>query len=173
VIIRNQCSDFELAFLVYFGRNVIWYMPPDQKVNVNTMIRASFGKNAARKEFASALIYRLQRKRLESNEYGISTNHQLLVIWRSDNRYKYLVQVLLIKHDNTTTLDEDKLKKLGYSPLTLLRTGRILRNVWLLDDAKVLITSDGEKRIRTIKITISKGTRENGCMKPLWISSDM
>jgi hypothetical protein len=159
-------------------------MPPGQRVDANTMTKASFGKNTVEREFESALIYRLQRKEsLESNDQfkidsifpeDTSINPQLLVIWRPDNRYDFSACVLLIKHSNTTTLSEDELKKLDYPPLVLFRNNRIIENTWLLDDATVLMTtSRWEKQIRKIEITISRGTRKNSCMKPLRIPSDM
>jgi hypothetical protein len=172
-IIHNKCSDFELVSPAYFGRDIIWHVPPDQKVYANAMTKAIFGKNVAKDEFASALMYRLLRKGgLKSNANNVSSP-QLLVVWRSDNRYGYSVRVLLIKQDNTITLDEDKLKRLDYPNLTLLKNGHIIKNTWALDDTTVLITSKWEKQIRTIEITISKVTRENSCMKPLCISSNM
>jgi hypothetical protein len=138
------------------------------------MIKASFGKNALKREFTNALIYSLQRNEsFESNVDNASTSYQLLVIWRSDSRYEFSVGVLLIKHDNANTLDEDKIKELDYPPLTLLGNGRNIENSWRLDDTKVLITSKCEKRIRTIEITISKWTKANGCMTPLQVSSNM
>jgi hypothetical protein len=175
VYIDNQCSDFELVSPEYFGSDIKWHMPPDQKVDANTMTRAIFGKNASKREFASVLIYRLRRKGyLESNTDNTSIGHQLLVIWRSDNRHEFAVRVLLIKHENTITLDEDKLKKLDYPSLTPLRNNCIIENTWVLDDATVLmITSKWEKRIRTTKITISKGIKENDSMVPLQVSSNM
>jgi hypothetical protein len=133
-------------------------------------------KNEAKREFISVLIYRLQRKEsTKPNADNTSTNHQLLVIWRSDNKYDFTVRVLLIKHRNTITLDEDKLKKLDYSSLAPLRDGCIIKNTWVLNDAAVLMTtSKWEKRIRTTEITISKGTKkDNGSMAPLWASSNM
>jgi hypothetical protein len=159
----------------YFARDVIWHLSPDQKVGVDAMTRASFAKDIAKREFASTLIYRLQRKGcLKSNVNGVSTSHQLLVICRSDNRYGYSVRVLLIKHDNTITLDEDKLKKLDYPNLAPLRNDCIIKNTWVLDDATVLMTtSKWKKQIRTIEITISKGIKGNGSIVPIRISSSM
>jgi hypothetical protein len=63
VIIHNQYLDFELVSPAYFGHNVIWLKSPDQKVDTDTMIRANFGKSITKKEFTSALIYKLQRKK--------------------------------------------------------------------------------------------------------------
>jgi hypothetical protein len=175
VHIRNQCSDFELVPQTRFGHNAIWYIPPNQKVNTNSEARASFGKNATKREFTSALIYRLQRKEShESNVDNTSTNRQLLVIWKSDDRHEFIVCVMLVKHDNTITLDKDVLKKLDYSHIDLLRNSRTVESTWVLDDETALATTlKCEKRIRTTEITISKGTKGNGCMVPLRISSNM
>jgi hypothetical protein len=157
-----------------FGTNVIWYIPPDQKVDAKTTTRASFGKNVTKREFSSVLIYRLQRKGgLRSNVDDASTSLQLLVIWRSDHKHGCSVRVLLIKHDSTITWNEDKLKELDCPHLALPRNDCIIKNTWLLDNATMLVTSKWKKRIRTIKITISKGTRRNGCMEPIQVSSDM
>jgi hypothetical protein len=149
-------------------------MPPDQKLDANAMTRAIFGKNATRREFASALIYRLRRKgSLESNADNTSISPQLLVIWRYDNRYEYSVRVMLIKHGNAIILNEDELKKLDYPHSTLLRNGRNIKNKWLLDNATVSITSKWEKQINTIKIAISEGNGEKDSMKPIYVPSNM
>jgi hypothetical protein len=148
-------------------------MPPDQKVDTNAMTRASFGQNAAKREFASTLIYKLQRKgSFESNVGNISTEYSsispyLLVIWRSDNKSEYSVRVLLIERSNAATWDEDELKKLDYPPLSLLGDGYIIKNTWPLDNAAVLTASKWEKRARTIEITISEGTGKNRPMVPV------
>jgi hypothetical protein len=122
VLVLNQCSDFELVSPVYFGHNTIWHIPLDQKVDANNMTRASFGIDTNKDEFESALMYKLQRKkRFKSNNQSnadntfakdTSTTLQLLVIWKSHNKYGYSVRVLLIKHSNTITWNEDTLEKL-------------------------------------------------------------
>jgi hypothetical protein len=175
LIIHNQCSDFELVSPEYFGSNIIWHIPPDQKVNANAVVRASFGKNVTKREFSSALIYKLQRKkRLGSDADNTSTSHQLLVIWRSDNRYGYFMRVLLVKHSNTITLDENTLKELDYPRFSLIRKSCNIKNTWALGDATVLMTTSKlEKQIRTIEITISEGTREDDTMRQLLITSNM
>jgi hypothetical protein len=71
VIIYNQCPDFELVSPVYFSSNITWHIPPDRKVDANAMIKAGFAKDLVKEEFASALVYKLQRKkRIESNTYN-------------------------------------------------------------------------------------------------------
>jgi hypothetical protein len=144
------------------GYNIIWYMPPNQNVNDNT-IRASFGKNAIKREFASALIYRLQKRGGSESNTDTSTgdtfSSQLLIIWRSDSVYELSVGVKLIKHDNTMTLDANRLKKLDYPSLTLLKNGCRTRNMLSLDGTTMLMTNSvWKEHIRTIEIIISSHT---------------
>jgi hypothetical protein len=164
----------------YFGSNIVWDIVPNQKVDVNTMTRTIFEENTSERGFTSVLTYKLRRKgSFESNEDNVSTENtstssQLLVIWRSDSQYECSIHVLLINHDNTITLNEDKVKELNYPSLTLLRNGHIVKNTWLLDyEAVLMTTSKWEKRIRKIEITISEGTEENDFMEPLCVSSNM
>jgi hypothetical protein len=182
IIIYNQCSDFELVSPAYFGHNAIWHIPPDQKVDTNTVTRASLGRGIAKNEFASALSYKLQRKKQsESNnqhnadntftEYT-STSLQLLVIWGYNIRYKNKpsVRALLIKHNNTITWDEDTLEKLYSMYFALLKDDYNTEETWLLDDATVLVTTSKCKDMnRATKITISEGTKEDDSMGPLCV----
>jgi hypothetical protein len=184
VHIYNQCSDFDLVSPAYFGRNAIWIRPPDQKVDANAMTRASFGIHVIVREFASALIYKLQRKNsLESdNQLGIdstytedtSTSLQLLLIWGYNDEYRFSARVLLIKHSNTITWNDDTLEKLHSMHLALCRNDYIVKETWMLDDATVLMAaSKWEEYNYAFKITLSDGTRKNDTREPLWVSSNM
>jgi hypothetical protein len=193
----------------YVGHNAIWIKPPGQNVDVNTTIKASFGRDINEYEFESALIYKLQRKkRLESNDQSneddtsiedTSTSIQLLVMWGSDNWHSLHIRALLIKHSSTVTWNEDTLEKLHSMHLALLNkvppidiSGMprvdysiednsfieedrlIVEDTWLLDDAKVLMTtSKWKQNSSTFEIVISEGTREDGTMEPLWVSLNM
>jgi hypothetical protein len=165
----------------YFGHNVIWHIPPDQEVYTNASTGASFKRNAAERDFTTALIYRLQRKSCNCNDQsnansaltkGISTNIQLVVIWRVYNSYKFHVNVMVIEHGDVITWDEDKLKRL-YSMHRALHTyGPIIEDTWLLDDETVIMISSRLKVGRTIEITISEGASKDSLIRPIWISSD-
>jgi hypothetical protein len=183
VIVYNKCSDFELTSPSYFGYNAIWIRPPDQKVDANAVASASFAKDIAKDKFASALIYKLQRKKpLESEDQSkadntftedLSTSHQLLVIWRVNDAHWLCKCALLIKHSNIITWNEDMLEKL-YSMYTFLCRNDNIEDTWLLDDATVLTTIlKSKEESRTFEITISRGTREDDSMAPLWVSPNM
>jgi hypothetical protein len=159
-------------------------MLPDQKVDANTMTRAGLGRDAAKNEFASALIYKLQRKKHlkpngQSNENNASkedtlTSLRLLVIWGNNSMHYFCVRALLIKHSNTVTWNKDTLEKLYSMHLSLLRDDNIIEDTWLLDNATVIMTtSKWEKMRRAIEITISEGTRKDSTIEPLWVSLNM
>jgi hypothetical protein len=182
VLIHNQCSDFELIPSAYFGRNTILLGSPDQKVDANSMTRTSFGKHVISDEFAGALICKLQRKKyLEYNDQpnenntsteDTSTSLQLLVIWGSNDEYRFSVRALLIKHSNTITWNEDILEKLHSMYLFLCRNNDIVEDTWLLDDTTILVTTFKLGKDND-EITISEGTRKNDTREPLWVSSNM
>jgi hypothetical protein len=79
------------------------------------MTRTIFGRDATKDEIASALIYKLQRKKPPKSNDQFSTNDaytedtsisfQLLVMWGYDVRYEdtFTTRALLIKHSNTIT----------------------------------------------------------------------
>jgi hypothetical protein len=184
VLVHNQCSDLELVSPAYFGYNAIWHMPPDQKVDANTVARAGFGRDITKDEFASALIYKLQRRKCpESDDQSnadstkdTSTSLQLLVIWKANDWHdnKFFIRVLLIKHSNATAWDEDTLEKLHSTYCALLKDDYNIKDIWMLDDATVLITTSNWKYVScATKITISEGTREDDFMEPLCIPSSI
>jgi hypothetical protein len=147
-------------------------------VDANTMARASFRRNTTNEGFTSALMYRLCSKIHNSNDQSNADNTkdasaivQLLVIWEIDNDHWTRVNTILIKHDNTTIWDEDRLKTLCTIYHLLDRHNRITEGTWRLDNATVLMTTLRPKWGHTIEITISEGTIEDDYMEPLWASS--
>jgi hypothetical protein len=184
VHVNNQSSNFELVSPEYLGHNIIWYTPPDQKVNANT--RVSLRKNAIEDEFTSILTYKLQRKYLESSDQSdvdntfrkdTSTNSRLLIIWGSNDKSIFYTRAFLVEYSDTITWDKKILEKLLYMYFTLFRYSQIVKDTWLLNDTndtKGLMTiSKWKKGSCTFEITISEGTRKDDSMAPLWLSSSM
>jgi hypothetical protein len=120
------------------------------------------------RDFMSVLIYRLQRKSLESNADNTkdtSTSIQLLVIWEPMTRDVFFVRALLIKHNNTVTWDEDKLRELHAMHLALLRDDDIIKNTCLLDGTTILMATPREIGLSLVtEITISKRSEEDNFM---------
>jgi hypothetical protein len=159
-------------------------MPPEQKVDTNAVTRASFRRDAIKNKYASALLYKLQRKkRLESTNQSnmdntstddTSTNLQLLVIWGPDNMQDIPVRSLIIKHSNIIIWNEGMLEKLHSIYLALLKKSYHTEDTWLLDDATVLMTTTEWKYVGFVtEITISKGIKEDDSMEPLYVPPSM
>jgi hypothetical protein len=138
------------------------------------MTRVSFGKHVLKHKFMAALVYRLQRNNIESNmdnTKDASTNIQLLVIWRVEDNHELCASIMLIKDDNITTWNEDKLNELCDRHISLYGDDHSTEETWLLDDTTTLMTeSKWGKEKQTIEITISEGIGKYGFMKPLCIS---
>jgi hypothetical protein len=103
-----------------------------------------------------------------------STNIQLVIIYISDERFKFCVNTMLIEYSNTITWDEDELRELYYRRRSPRRSGRIVKDTWLLDDVIVLmIVSKWEEESRIFEIIISGWIREYRSIKPLRVSPKM
>jgi hypothetical protein len=162
----------------YFGYNAIWYIPPEQRVDTNTMTSAVFRRDAVKNEFVGVLAYRIQRKKsrkFSANNTSTKdkSTYQFLVILKSDSWCGFCAHVLLIKHDDMITWDGDELKKL-YSmrrPLDIYCHTAI--DKWRLDDATVLMTKIERELGHTIEITIFGGHSKYDSAKPIWVSSNI
>jgi hypothetical protein len=153
------------------------------------MMRASFGRDVKEMEFTGALIYKIRRKNhRESNDQAGDDDKstedplasvRLLITWgpgdrHKNNRYRFSVCARLIKHNNTITWDEDMIEKLHSMHCVRLKNGHNSRNTWVLDDGIVIMTrSHWKEENHAFEIIISGGANENGCMKPLRISSSI
>jgi uncharacterized protein YihD (DUF1040 family) len=145
----------------------MWHIPPDQKVDTNTMAEASFGRNIFETKFTNVLIYKLQRKNSHKpdNQPNLDdtftedtlTNLQLLVVLESNNKNDVFVHTILVKHRNTMTWDEDKLSELHFMHRALYVYDHTIKGTWLLDDATVLVTtSNWKEESHTIESTITE-----------------
>jgi hypothetical protein len=162
---------------VYFGDNVIWHIPPGQKVYANDVARASFRKDVAKSEFTSVLIYKLQRKghkykqQFDEDSTFIKdtlTGFQLVVIWRynSDRIYSH---AWMIEHDNTFIWNEDRLERL-HDVYNNQYNASPNMGGWLLDDDTMLkIECETVYRGFEMKVIISEDEYPSSPRKPLWV----
>jgi hypothetical protein len=170
--IHNQCQDVNMISPVYFMRGGKWYGEPDQEIGVNAVMRDYLEFYSGRNILEGALVYDIQRKMYESDEFvqDESKSIQFLVAWRIEHTKESHVCALLVEHGRK--LDEDKLMRLYQKCWHSLkaRADLIERN-WLLGDATVLTTT-----VTTMNedhrwdIFISKGIKYN-VERPLWINA--
>jgi hypothetical protein len=171
--IHNQCQDINLISPVYFIHGGKWYTTPDQKVNVNAVMRNHLEFDSGQDILEGILTYKIQRQHAESEEFvqAESKSVQLLIAWNIEHTKGLHVYALLVEHDKE--LGEDKLRRLHQKYWHLLDAWvNPIRVNWLLNDMTMLAT--------TVKVMnggckwcifISEGN-EDSTERPLWINAE-
>jgi hypothetical protein len=145
------------------------------------MTSADFVRDAFKSSSATALMYRLQRKNHNSNNQSDADNTkdtltdiQLAIVFLSNEKLYFDANTLLIKHNNTITWNENRLRKLYYAHHSQYRKSDTIKDTWLLDDATVLMTVlKWDERGRAFEVTVFKGTKRDDSIEPICISSNM
>jgi hypothetical protein len=168
--IHNHCQDINLISPIYFIRGGKWHVIPEQKIDMNAVVRNHFESDSGQDILEGALVYRIQRQHAESGGFvrDESKSIQFLVAWHIEHTQKLCVRALLVENDRE--LDEDKLIKLHQKYWHLLDEWvNPIGSNWLLNDTTALATSvkvmNGDYRW---DIFISGGTKDN-IKRPLWI----
>jgi metal-responsive CopG/Arc/MetJ family transcriptional regulator len=126
------------------------------------------------------LVYKVQRKgNTRSNHRSKVIDEalrmmRLLVTWRIKSSGHPKVRVMLVEYNNESTLNEDELVQL-YEAVNNIPLGYDTSHfTWLMCDNTVLkaiceiVTREGT----VLRITISKGFKNEYVMKPMWIDSE-
>jgi hypothetical protein len=157
---------------VYFVHGGRWKIVPDQKIDVNAVMRTCIEFDSGQDILEGTLVYRIQRqhtKFAKSTHYGLRC-FQLLVAWHVKHTEGLHVRAVLIEHDKE--LDEDKLRRLHqkcWHPLNVLVNP--VKSNWILNDVTALAT--------TIKVMnggyrwdvfVSEKIKDNA-EKPLWVDT--
>jgi hypothetical protein len=170
--IYNQYQGICLISPVYFIHGGRWNVAPVQEIDTYAIMRNLIEFNPGQEILEGALVYKIQRKHVEYNEFiqEESESILLLVAWRVEHRKGLYVRALLAEYGKEFNWDEDKLRKLHqkYWHLLKSRVNPVGSN-WLLSDATALATSvevmNGGYRW---DIFISEGIKNN-VKRLLWI----
>jgi hypothetical protein len=181
IIIHNQYPDLELTSPVYFSDGTTCHLFPDQKADIGTTTKASFGIGSKQKEFKGALLYKLRRKYSDRtdnlpNNHTISTkkakNTHLLITWDIfdiEGQY-HSFYACLIECDADFTWDENKLWALRYQYMDYISEEyNYLSLTWLTNDGAVVRMRDYTTYGLDCKlnIVITKGTGKYNLEKPM------
>jgi hypothetical protein len=174
VNIHNQCSDFKLTGRNGFKNCTDWNKEPDVEVDAGSTTNAILTSYWA--EFKGAIMYKLQRKSVKSNDQLRSTSILLCIAWRSEGYKKLRVFVHLIECDKTFYWNECKLREYYQRYASQLNTyiGPI-KDTWLLDGDTVLTTRlelDFTQRDGVLNIAISEGIKGEYTKRPIWINPE-
>jgi hypothetical protein len=102
----------------------------------------------------------------------VSKMTQLLVTWKVKNFEMHKVNVVLVEHDRSLILSEDKLMQL-YDKVNAIPS-KYYNRKWLIYDGTVLEATYEvvQKEGLELKIVISEGVEHRYTMKPLRINSE-
>jgi hypothetical protein len=173
--IHNRCKDITLTSPVHFTHGGRWNVTPDQKIDVDSVMRNHLELDFERNRLEGTLIYKIQwRQCAESDEFiqDESKSIQLLVAWCVDYTKGLDIRASLVEHDKDFNWDEDKLRGLHQKYWHLLdaQINPIGCN-WLLNDRVVLETA-----IKVMNggckwdVFIAEGIK-NKLERPLWIDT--
>jgi hypothetical protein len=118
LIIRNQYPGLELISPVYFSNSATCRVSSSQQTGIGTKAEASFGINFEQEDFRCALLYKLQRKRVNGTDDQLdsgvafiedtTTSMYILIVWNTKYIY-YRFRVCLMEFTDDYTWDEHKL----------------------------------------------------------------
>jgi hypothetical protein len=140
--IHNQYQNINLTSPVYFIHGGKWNVVPDQKVDVNAVMRNYIEFDSGQDILEGALVYRIQRKHAKYDEFvqDGSKNIQLLVGWYVEHTKELDVRAVLVEHEKE--LNEDKVMRLHQKYWHSLKMRTLfIRSSWLLDDTTALKTT--------------------------------
>jgi hypothetical protein len=166
--IHNQCSDFKLKDERSFSSGLSWDKYPDDEVDTGSMI--SVGLKSPLSALGGILMYRLQKKYVESDDQLESIYTLLFVVWKSEGYKKFSVLVQLIDCDKTFSwrkIDQEEYYQRYVSQLSTY-TGPI-KDTWLTRGGTVLMTIlelDFTQRDGVLSLTISEGIKDDHTKMP-------
>jgi TRAP-type uncharacterized transport system substrate-binding protein len=173
--IHNQCSNFKLKDKRMFNNCLNWNRRPNDEVDANSMTSGVSTSSWA--TFESIVIYRLQRKSVESDDQLKSTYTLLFIVWKSEGYKKFSVFVQLIDCDKTFSwrkIDQEEYYQRYASQLSTY-TGPV-KDTWLLSDGTVLMTKldlGFMQRDGVLTVTISNGVKDDHTKIPKLIDPKM
>jgi hypothetical protein len=173
--IHNQCSHVKLKDKRVFNSGLNWNKGLGDEVDAGSM--ASAVSTTSWAIFESIVIYRLQRKSVESDDQLESTYTLLLVALRSEGYKKFRVFIQMIDCDKTFSwrrIDQDEYYQ-KYTNLLCTYTDPI-KDTWLLSDGTVLMTRlelEFTQRDGVLSLTISEGIKDEHTKIPELIDPKM
>jgi hypothetical protein len=126
--------------------------------------------------FEGALICKLQKEDVKSDDQSKLLYILLLVAWKSEDYKKYRVVLQLIEYDETFHWYEVKPEAYYQKYVSQLSTYTDpIRDAWSISDSITLITGlelDSTQRDGRLNITISESTSDDYGILPVWIDPE-
>jgi hypothetical protein len=137
--IHNQCENISLTSPVYFIHGGKWSVVPGPEIDVNTVMQNRIEFDAEQNMLEGALVYRIQRKHVESAQ-DESKHIWLLVAWNGEHTKGLHACALLVEHNKR--LNEDRLRRLYQKRWPLLKErANATGGSWTLNDMTKFATT--------------------------------
>jgi hypothetical protein len=189
MMIHNQYLDMELVSPVYFYDCGTHYAYPVERTNSGSTMKVDFRFDSA--EARGILMYKVQRKETIGSDHPfdidakaieeVSKRMRLLVAWKIERFRWPKVRIMLVEYDNEPIMNEDKLVQLHDKIYAIpfrvydwtLQKDGIYESKWLMcDNTALMVTCElMRKESLALKITISKGFKDELTIRPIWIDS--
>jgi hypothetical protein len=180
--IHNRFPGIELVSLVYASKGTECYLLPDQKVDVDSTMKAGFNINPDQNAPAGVLVYKLQRKNINQSDNNIiySENEEICthiyIFWRIFNFKELQVVTQLMDHDENHVWDRDKLMCLAEQCSQYAATEHgFIEKAWLMHDNTVLMIKIDvirEEECYKSEMIISEGSIKHATWRPYYIDMD-
>jgi hypothetical protein len=188
VTVHNQYPNIDLVSPIYFCNCGIYNEYPVERTDDGAIMKVDFRFDLEQNGSGGILAYEVQRKGNIGSDHQPSTDTtstetvedtskmmRFLMAWEIERLREPKVHIMLIEYDNEFALNEDKLAQLyGKIDDQLSRRYRASKSTWLVSDNTVMeakyetVQKGGPK----LKITISKGAKEEDTKSTLWIDSE-
>jgi hypothetical protein len=170
----NRYQGINLISPVYFIHGGRLHAAPDQKIDVNAVMRNCIEFDSGQDILEGALVYKILRQHVESDKLiqDKSEHIQLLVSWYADHTKMLHVRAVLVEHDRE--LDEGELRQLHQKCWQSLNVWvNPIRSNWLLDDDDVVLMTAVKVMNSGYRwdVFTSKGVKDN-VERPLWIDAE-
>jgi hypothetical protein len=174
--IHNQSPGFELVLPEYAGTGAVWYLSPDQRVDVGSTTQAGFNIYLTLDKSICILLYDLQRKDIDQSNDKVMTSKEttcirLVTIWEVYRTGIFRVDSFLMENDKGVRFERDALMLLAEKFIGTDATGFVEKTYLLYDNAVLMIkvNSTREEECYKINMTISEGSIYNDIRRPRYI----
>jgi hypothetical protein len=188
VTVHNQCPDIELISPVYFCNCGVYNEYSVETMDVGAIIKIGFSFDFDQDEHGGILMYEMQRKESIRSDHRFNTNItsaetakdaskriRLLVAWKIERFREPSMRIMLIEHEDELVMNEDKLAQL-YDKINgqLTEHYTASKSKWLVCDNIILmmIYESVQEEGIGLKITISRGDKDEDTKLALWIDSE-
>jgi hypothetical protein len=172
LMIYHECLGIELVSPLCYSNGATYDIPPNQRIDFDSVMQTKFNIDLSRNEFICALMYKLMGK--NTNKHHKTTYTHLVTVWKIDKFKRFHLVLHLIEHDKDQVWDRDRLKRLAEHCKLFSTQHDPIKERWLLHNGTRLMTSVNascEEKYYKLEMTLSSTTTTD-TQRPWYIDMD-